>query len=61
MRCPGTRPEWMIDCEFCGFTFDDMLGRYGCPNCLAERLRPPPGCQEKTSADKPPTDKDATP
>ncbi len=25
-----------MDCEFCGYEFDDSLGRYGCPNCLAE-------------------------
>jgi Zn finger protein HypA/HybF involved in hydrogenase expression len=26
-------------CEFCGYEFDDDLGRYGCPNCLGEGLR----------------------
>ena len=23
-------------CEFCQFEFPEKLGRYGCPNCLAE-------------------------
>lgn len=43
------RPDWCVfenvaghinmgldvaECEFCGYEFDEICGRYGCPNCL---------------------------
>jgi rubredoxin len=29
----------MKECEFCGYVFDhELLGRYGCANCLGEGL-----------------------
>jgi predicted Zn-ribbon and HTH transcriptional regulator len=31
--------ELNTTCEFCGYKFLPMVGRYGCPNCLAEGLK----------------------
>jgi len=25
-----------VICEFCGYEYEDGLGRYGCPDCLGE-------------------------
>ena len=30
----------LMDCEFCGYTFEADAGRYGCPNCNGEGLEP---------------------
>lgn len=29
----------MRRCEFCGHSFPDKLGRYGCPNCNGEGMK----------------------
>lgn len=33
-------PVTLIDCEFCGYPFDEACGRFGCPNCNGEGLAP---------------------
>jgi len=28
-------------CQFCGYVFDETLGKYGCPNCEGEGIKQP--------------------
>ena len=35
---PGALDEGKIECEFCGYYFEEKLGRFGCPNCHGEGL-----------------------